>query len=92
MPRRRRAVGPRETGNAPASRSWRWRTDGAAIGSLVALQMVLLWRAAVLRGFLLLSDICYFFQPAKSLLHESLRARTSSSVVAVPLLRLSDRG
>ncbi len=36
--------------------------------------MVLLWRAAVLRGFVLLSDICYFFQPAKSLLHESLRA------------------
>ncbi|MBE9566174.1 MAG: YfhO family protein [Proteobacteria bacterium] len=48
--------------------------DAGAIASLVALHMVLLWRAAILRGFLMHNDLIYFFEPAKALLHESLRA------------------
>ena len=50
------------------------RVDAMAIASLVLLQLVFWWRAALLRGFVLTSDICYQFEPMKSLLHESLRA------------------
>jgi len=41
---------------------------------LLLLHLGFLWRAALLRGFLIHSDICYFFEPAKALLHESLKA------------------
>lgn len=46
----------------------------AAVASLVALHLGFFWRAALLRGYLLHSDICYQFDPFKALLHESLRA------------------
>jgi len=49
-------------------------TEAGAIGSLVVLQMLLFWRAALLRGILIHSDLCYFFEPVKGLLHESVRA------------------
>ncbi len=49
-------------------------SDAAAVGSLLVLQLVFWWRAAVLRGFYLASDACFFFEPMKSFLHERLRA------------------
>ena len=75
MPRRRRAKVVAER-RAPADEvpSRGLRSDVAAIGGLVALHLAFFWRAALLRGFLIHSDICYFFEPAKSLLHDSLRA------------------
>ena len=50
------------------------RVDGFAIASLVLLHLGFFWRAALLRGFLAHSDICYFFEPAKAFMHEALRA------------------
>jgi hypothetical protein len=41
---------------------------------LLILQAAFFWRAATLRGFFAHSDICYFFEPAKAFMHESLRA------------------
>jgi len=46
----------------------------AGVVVLVLLQLGFFWRAVLLRGFFLHSDICYFFEPAKALLHEALRA------------------
>jgi hypothetical protein len=48
--------------------------DLIAVGSLLLLQFGFWFRAALLQGFLLISDICFFFEPAKTYLHESLRA------------------
>jgi len=50
------------------------RADAAAVVALLLLHLAFWWRAATLRGFLLISDILYFFEPAKSYLHESLSA------------------
>jgi hypothetical protein len=50
------------------------RADAVALAALVALQVVFWWRALLLRGFLLTSDICYQFEPYKAYLHEALRA------------------
>lgn len=40
----------------------------------MALHLGFFWRAALLRGVIIHSDICYFFEPMKKLLHDSLRA------------------
>jgi len=50
------------------------RRDLLAIASLLALPLVVLWRAALLQRFLVHSDIAYFFEPAKSELHAALTA------------------
>jgi len=50
------------------------RNDLFAVGSLILLHTVFLWRAMVLQGFLVHSDICYLFEPLKAFLNESLRA------------------
>ena len=50
------------------------RSDGIAVAALILLHLGFFWRAAILRGFLIHSDICFFFEPAKSLLHDALRA------------------
>jgi hypothetical protein len=47
--------------------------DALAVLALIALQLGFWWRAALLRGFLVHSDICYQFEPYKKLLHEALR-------------------
>ena len=52
----------------------RQRSDYAAIATLVFAHLAFFWRAAILRGVLIHSDICFFFEPAKALLHDSLRA------------------
>ena len=58
-------------GESPA----RWgRRDLLAVGALVLLHCAFFWRALLLRGFLVHSDICYFFEPAKAFMHQSLRA------------------
>ena len=44
------------------------------MGALIALILALFWPAAILRRFLMFGDILFFFEPAKSLLHESLRS------------------
>jgi hypothetical protein len=44
------------------------------VAALAALTLAFFWRAALLRGFIVHSDICYQFEPYKSFLHESLRA------------------
>ncbi len=52
-----------------------WRhADVLAPAAFLALQFAFFWKAALLRGFLAHSDICYFFEPAKAFMHESLRA------------------
>jgi hypothetical protein len=48
--------------------------DAAGVSVLVALHFGLLWRAVLLRGFLIHSDVCYFFEPAKAFMQEGLRA------------------
>ncbi|MCJ7752672.1 MAG: hypothetical protein MUQ65_16565, partial [Armatimonadetes bacterium] len=50
------------------------RSDFLAVGALILLHCAFFWRAILLRGFLVHSDICYFFEPAKAFMHESLRA------------------
>ncbi len=52
----------------------RRRSDSAAIATLVLAHLAFFWRAAILRGVLIHSDICFFFEPAKAFLHDSLRA------------------
>jgi len=68
----------RQKGSAQAAAEERlavaWHVDAAGLLSLATIHMLLLWRAALLRGFLLHSDISYFFEPVRSLAHESLRA------------------
>ena len=49
-------------------------SDFLAVGALIFLHSAFFWRALLLRGFLVHSDICYFFEPAKSFMHDSLRA------------------
>jgi hypothetical protein len=44
------------------------------IACLVSLTLAFFWRAALLRGYLVYGDIVFFFEPAKALLHDSLRA------------------
>ena len=66
---RRQAEPPDQAQSVP------WgRPDLAVLGSLIALHLGFLWRAALLRGFLVHEDLYAFFEPVKSLLHESLRA------------------
>jgi hypothetical protein len=50
------------------------RSDFLAVGALILLHCAFFWRALLLRGFLVHGDICYFFEPAKAFMHESLRA------------------
>jgi len=50
------------------------RSDYAAIAALVFAHLAFFWRAAILRGVLIHSDICFFFEPAKALLHDCLKA------------------
>jgi len=50
------------------------RGDAIAVVVLILAVLAFWWRAALLRGFLIHSDICYFFEPVKAFLHESLRA------------------
>ena len=52
----------------------RMPADAIAIAALVGVHVGFFWRAILLRGYLIHSDICYFFDPVKVLLHESLRA------------------
>ncbi len=47
---------------------------GAGAAALAVVTLGFFWRAALLRGFIVHSDICYFFEPVKAFLHESLRA------------------
>ncbi|UCC67002.1 MAG: YfhO family protein [Armatimonadota bacterium] len=68
--RARRATHSEEA--APRRDPSRW--SRLVLPSLILLHLAFFWRAALLRGFLLHSDICYFFDPAKALLHEALRA------------------
>ncbi len=49
-------------------------SSGLAIIYLLALHIAFFWRAMLGLGFLAHSDILYFFEPAKSLMHEALRA------------------
>src|SRR4030042_4972112 len=48
--------------------------DFLAVGALIFLHCAFFWRAILLRGFLVHADICYFFEPAKAFMHQSLRA------------------
>jgi hypothetical protein len=48
--------------------------DAFGIISLIGIVLIFFWRAALLRGYLFFGDIVLFFEPAKALLHESLRA------------------
>ena len=50
------------------------RNDAIAVAVLILAVLGFWWRAALLRGFLAHGDICYFFEPVKAYLHESLRA------------------
>jgi len=50
------------------------RRDLLAAASLVALHLAFLWRAALLRGFLLHEDLLLQFVPWKGALHDALRA------------------
>ncbi len=50
------------------------RRDLLAIASLLALPLVILWRAALLQSFLVQCDLTYQFEPAKSELHAALSA------------------
>ena len=50
------------------------RADLLALLSLPALHIAFFWQAALLRGFLVHADLCYWFEPYASLLHTSLRA------------------
>ena len=50
------------------------RGDWLALGALVSLHIGFFREALLLRGFLVHSDICYYFEPLKALMHESLRA------------------
>ena len=59
---------------APAEAAVPSRWSALALPSLVLLHLAFLWRAALLRGFFVHSDICYFFEPAKAFMHEALRA------------------
>jgi hypothetical protein len=72
-PKRRQAPAsqPDEQGGAAPALA---RSDGFAILGLLALQLGFFWRAALLRGFLAQSDICYQFEPYKAFMHEALRA------------------
>ncbi len=57
----------------PSLPAWR-HGDVFAPAALLLLQFAFFWKAALLRGFLAHSDICYFFEPVKALMHEALRA------------------
>ncbi len=50
------------------------RPEVMALVGIVVLVGVFFWRALALQGFLIHSDICYFFEPAKAFMHEALRA------------------
>ena len=64
--------GENESAGAPTRR--RIPADAIAIAALVGVHVGFFWRALLLRGYLIHSDICYFFDPVKVLLHDSLRA------------------
>jgi len=66
--------GRRRTQQAVVARAIPAPGDVFGIVSLVGLVLVFFWRAALLRGYLFFGDIVLFFEPAKSLLHDSLRA------------------
>lgn len=73
--RKRTAGGQRKLEVAQGWRAAEPRSrDVLAVAALVAAHLAFFWRAAVLRGFLIVGDICYFFQPMQHLMHESLRA------------------
>jgi len=73
-PRRPRRGTTANTAGPPGRANRGWRGDLLAIACLVSLPLVVLWRAALLRGFLVHGDIAYFFEPAKSELHAALTA------------------
>ena len=50
------------------------RGASVAVAGLVLAHLAFFWRAILLRGFFVHSDICYFFEPAKHFMHQSLRA------------------
>ena len=68
---RRPLKGKRAVGESPAPSGL---SDLLAVGALVLLHCAFFWRAILLRGFLVHSDICYFFEPAKAFMQEALRA------------------
>ena len=51
--------------SGPSRRGW----DLLALLSLPALHLAFFWRAALLRGFLIHADLCFWFEPYASLLH-----------------------
>ena len=75
---RKRAKGRRapvgQASAAPAAREGKRGADAIAAAALIAAPLVFFWRAALLRGILIQSDICAFFEPAKVFMHEALRA------------------
>lgn len=76
MPRKpctaKQGFAPRAQDQAPAVSPR--RADAFAVGALAAVHLAFWWRALALQGVLIHSDICYFFEPMKALLHDSLRA------------------
>jgi hypothetical protein len=73
MARSRLADDPRAS-EEPGTVSALGYGDALAPAGLLLLQIAFFWRAATLRRFFAHSDICYFFEPAKAFMHESLRA------------------
>lgn len=49
--------------------------DNIVLIVVAAAPALFLWRAALLRGIFLHSDICYFFEPVKAFMHEALQLR-----------------
>ncbi len=64
--------GRRGEDGAPRSYARRW--DVLGLAGLLGAHLGFFWRAVLLRGFFVHSDICYFFEPAKHFMHECLRA------------------
>ncbi len=48
--------------------------DSIVLIAVIVAPLLFLWRAALLRGYVFHSDICYFFEPVKAFMHEGLRA------------------
>jgi len=73
-PRKQRKKHDARRREAPPEAAVPSRWDALALPSLALLHLAFLWRAALLRGFFVHSDICYFFEPTKAFMHEALRA------------------
>jgi len=74
MPRKRSSKQPPQSAGEARPQAAPRGPDALALTTLVLLPLVFFWRALLLRGFLLQSDICYQFEPLNALLHDTVRA------------------